>query len=122
MLSKSFILKGAGIAAFLQLVLACADMFRSPYESFTNSMRTTVQLRMTIDELKAYDGWGTAADKYLMDIEKLRDVSHYHYAHPNIWKSYCYYYLVVNNETQKVVDWGFDYDKADPKKTCGASG
>lgn len=83
-------------------------------------MNVTIQNEMTIDELKR--SGGRSSDQFLTSVELLPEVKHYHYALPNIWEGYCYYYLVVSNKDNKVIGWGFDYDKADPKKTCGVSG
>ena len=110
----------------LSLAIATAGgcvSFLSPYLSFVDGMDTYVHNNQTINKLKEYDGHGIASDKYLLAVEPLNNgYSKYHYAHPNIWGRYCYYYFEVNDISKKVTGWGFDYEKSDPKKDCGRSG
>lgn len=118
--NKSLIFRWVSMTLMLQMVSSCVYMFQTPYERFIDAMNTLTQNNMTIEELQQSDP--RSSDEFVASIELLPDVKHYHYARPNIWEGYCYFYFVVNNKDNKVIGWGFDYDKADPTKTCGVSG
>lgn len=101
----------------------CADLFRSPYQSFVASMDHLVEARYTIDDIKVRGEAGIAADRYFLSKERSANgYDFYHYKRLNIWSRYCYYHFIVDPVSQEVVGWGFDFEKADPKIECAASG
>ncbi len=115
-----------GVAIFVSvgLLFSCADMYMNSHQLFIRMMDTYISNDQTIEELKAFSGpHGIASDDYLTRIEKLENGdSKYHYDYPNLWERYCSYYFFVAGSSQKVIGWGFDYEKGDPKKECGVRG
>ena len=98
------------------------------HEQFINSMNSVIASGATISE-RDYDpkypnGKFVADSRYLEGRETLGngDVK-YNYKRPNLWEGrYCHYYLVASGPDQKIISWGFNTEKSDPKKECGSSG
>jgi hypothetical protein len=107
-----------------EIHVGCADMYMNSHQLFIRMMDTYISTDKTIEELKTFSGPnGIASDNYLAEITTLKSGdSEYHYDYPNLWGRHCSYYLLVDGKSQKVVGWGFDYEKGDPKKECGVRG
>jgi len=109
------------------LLLGGCTSFGTAHDAFINMMNTYIDQKKTINELE-YDpkyphGYYIANRDYLTSIETVRNNTlRYNYSRPNLWGTYCHYYLDVNKTTNIVLAWGFNVAKGDPKKTCGKSG
>lgn len=123
------------LAIFVSILCGCTS-FGTAHQSFIKSMNNIIAGNIwgsqqdyrgkfvSIEQLSLPNySPGTAEKDDLVSIEKLDNGNNeYHYAKPNLWGRHCYYYLVVEKVTNKVIGWGFDYEKSDPKKNCGISG
>jgi len=74
----------------------------------------------TLDDLESSDMLGVGDTDNLIRVEEFEeDKEKYFYKRPTLWEGrFCYYYIIVEKETRRVIGWGFDYKKGDPKKNC----
>lgn len=109
----------------ISVVIVGCTSFGTAHQNFVESLNITVRNNVTIDKLSGsnYDPI-FAVPQQLIKIEKQAyGTIRYHYDRPNLWGRHCYYYLVVDGDSRKVVGWGFDdVEGVDPKKECGISG
>ncbi len=101
------------------------NTYYTSHEQFIESMDALSDGTATLSQLAdpKYTGSEPASRKYFKRKESTgKAESKYYYSKPSLWGGNCHYYFLVNENTKKVVSWGFDYDAGDPKKYCGASG
>ena len=106
---------------------ACVS-FVAPEKRFVRWADQKIALGNTIEQL-GFDpafplGRYLADEHYLTNTEMdAEEKLIYHYASPTLrMDMICHYHLVVDRQTRKVVDWGFDQEFGDPKKTCRVAG
>jgi len=46
----------------------------------------------------------------------------YHYVSEQAGGIICHYHVIVDKKSRLLISWGFDYDRGDPKTTCGLYG
>ncbi len=107
------------VLLFVYFFFLFSCSFKPAYYVFVDGMDEAARKNVTIDKIGAFGKY-----KYITMIEDNDNgTAKYHFAKPNLWEGrHCHYYLVVEKESKKVIGWGFDYDKSDPKKNCGISG
>ena len=120
-------MRGKTLTSALLLILTSCSFYPTAHHQFIDSMNALANNTATLEQLgnKGYTGHAPASKQYFKYKETgVENTTIYHYAKPNLWNKFCYYHFIVNNNTNMVIDWGFDYyiAKADPKKRCGSSG
>ncbi len=67
---------------------------------------------------------GIGEKRDLVKIEHITESKErLHYKRSTLWKDrFCYYYIDIERESRRLISWGFDYEKGNPKENCGISG
>ena len=73
-----------------------------------------------LDDLEGSNMPGIGDTDDLIRVEDFEDTkTKFFYKKPTLWEGrFCYYYIIVEKKTRRIVGWGFDYGKDDPKKNC----
>ena len=108
----------------MAVIYGCQS-FVTAHNQFIDSMNALANNTATLDDLadRSYTGRAPASKEYFKKKEVINgSLSKYYFSKESIWGGYCHYYFIVNEETRKVIGWGFDDESGDTRKYCGASG
>lgn len=115
------------IFVMLMFMIGCVS-FKTAHERFIDRMNLEMSLKQTVAQMDydpEYPLGMYMADFHDLTTKEVRldGFLVHHYAMPMLTGKYiCHYHLVVDPKTTVVVDWGFDVELGDPKKTCGIGG